>query len=35
MIPQKLDITQDVTDYANLTPEERYAFDGILSVRLV
>lgn len=30
-IPQKLDITQDVTDYANLTPEERNAFDGILS----
>jgi ribonucleoside-diphosphate reductase beta chain len=30
-IPQKLDITQDVTDYWNLTPQERYAFDGILS----
>jgi ribonucleoside-diphosphate reductase beta chain len=30
-IPQKLDITQDVTDYWNLTDEERYAFDGILS----
>ena len=30
-IPQKLDITQDVTDYWNLTPEERRAFDGILS----
>jgi ribonucleoside-diphosphate reductase beta chain len=30
-IPQKLDLTQDVTDYWNLTPEERYAFDGILS----
>ena len=30
-IPQKLDITQDVTDYTNLTPEERYAYDGILS----
>jgi len=30
-IPQKLDITQDVTDYGNLTPEERYAYDGILS----
>ncbi|WP_443029177.1 ribonucleotide-diphosphate reductase subunit beta [Spirulina sp. CS-785/01] len=30
-IPEKLDITQDVTDYWNLTPEERYAFDGILS----
>nr|WP_034937576.1 ribonucleotide-diphosphate reductase subunit beta [Gloeocapsa sp. PCC 73106] len=30
-IPQKLDITQDVTDYSNLTSEERYAYDGILS----
>jgi ribonucleoside-diphosphate reductase beta chain len=30
-IPQKLDITQDVTDYWNLTSEERYAYDGILS----
>ncbi|MGB2926102.1 MAG: ribonucleotide-diphosphate reductase subunit beta [Limnothrix sp.] len=30
-IPQKLDITQDVTDYGNLTPAERRAFDGILS----
>jgi ribonucleoside-diphosphate reductase beta chain len=30
-IPQRLDITQDVTDYANLTEEERYAYDGILS----
>lgn len=30
-VPQKLDLTQDVTDYWNLTPEERYAFDGILS----
>ena len=30
-IPQKLDVTQDVTDYWNLTPEERYAYDGILS----
>lgn len=30
-IPQKLDVTQDVTDYANLTPEERYAYNGILS----
>jgi ribonucleoside-diphosphate reductase beta chain len=30
-IPQRLDITQDVTDYWNLTDEERYAFDGILS----
>lgn len=30
-IPQKLDVTQDVVDYWNLTPEERYAYDGILS----
>ncbi len=30
-IPQKLDITQDVTDYWNLTNDERRAFDGILS----
>ena len=30
-IPQRLDITQDVTDYGNLTAEERYAYDGILS----
>jgi ribonucleoside-diphosphate reductase beta chain len=30
-IPQRLDITQDVTDYWNLTPEERHAYDGILS----
>lgn len=30
-IPEKLDITQDVTDYTNLTPDERRAFDGILS----
>jgi ribonucleoside-diphosphate reductase beta chain len=30
-VPEKLDITQDVTDYANLTPAERRAFDGILS----
>ncbi|MEB3225277.1 MAG: ribonucleotide-diphosphate reductase subunit beta [Synechococcus sp.] len=30
-IPQKLDITQDVTDYHNLTDAERRAFDGILS----
>ncbi|MGK7927630.1 MAG: ribonucleotide-diphosphate reductase subunit beta, partial [Spirulina sp.] len=30
-VPQKLDLTQDVVDYWNLTPEERYAFDGILS----
>jgi ribonucleoside-diphosphate reductase beta chain len=30
-IPQRLDVTQDVTDYWNLTDEERYAYDGILS----
>jgi ribonucleoside-diphosphate reductase beta chain len=30
-IPQKLDITQDVTDYNLLTNQERRAFDGILS----
>lgn len=30
-VPEKLDITQDVVDYANLTPDERRAFDGILS----
>ncbi|NES80803.1 MAG: ribonucleotide-diphosphate reductase subunit beta [Moorea sp. SIO2B7] len=30
-VPQKLDVTQDVTDYWNLTPQERYAYDGILS----
>jgi ribonucleoside-diphosphate reductase beta chain len=30
-IPQKYDLTQDVTDYNNLTPAERRAFDGILS----
>ena len=30
-IPQKLDLTQDVTDYWNLTDEERHAYDGILS----
>jgi ribonucleoside-diphosphate reductase beta chain len=30
-IPQRTDITQDVTDYGNLTPEERSAYDGILS----
>ncbi len=30
-IPEKIDITQDVTDYGNLTPDERRAFDGILS----
>ncbi|MEB3883914.1 ribonucleotide-diphosphate reductase subunit beta [Lyngbya sp. CCY1209] len=26
-----MDITQDVVDYTNLTPDERVAFDGILS----
>jgi ribonucleoside-diphosphate reductase beta chain len=30
-LPQRLDITQDVTDYWNLTKDERYAYDGILS----
>ena len=30
-IPQRIDITQDVTDYNNLTVEERRAYDGILS----
>ncbi|MEB3308751.1 MAG: ribonucleotide-diphosphate reductase subunit beta [Snowella sp.] len=30
-IPQRLDLTQDVTDYWNLTDEERQAFDGILA----
>lgn len=30
-IPQKMDITQDVTDYTNLNSYERRAFDGILS----
>ena len=30
-IPEKIDVTQDVTDYANLTSAERHAFDGILS----
>lgn len=30
-VPQRLDITQDVTDYWNLTDDERYAYDGILS----
>jgi ribonucleoside-diphosphate reductase beta chain len=30
-IPQKLDVTPDVTDYSNLTAEECKAFDGILS----
>ena len=30
-IPQKIDITSDVTDYNNLTPAERRAYDGVLS----
>lgn len=30
-VAEKLDITQDVTDYVNLTLDERRAFDGILS----
>lgn len=30
-VPEKLDITQDVVDYGNLTTDERRAFDGILS----
>ncbi|NJK60718.1 MAG: ribonucleoside-diphosphate reductase, partial [Oscillatoriales cyanobacterium SM2_1_8] len=30
-VAEKIDITQDVTDYANLTPDERRSFDGILS----
>lgn len=30
-IPQKYDLTTDVTDYKNLTTAERRAFDGILS----
>jgi len=30
-IPQRLDITQDVTEYGHLTDEERYAYHGILS----
>lgn len=30
-IPQRLDLTADVTDYNNLTNPERRAFDGILS----
>lgn len=30
-VPQKLDITQDVTDYWNLTPAERKAYEGVLS----
>ena len=34
-IPEKIDITQDVNDYRNLTPDEERAYDGILSVRIV
>lgn len=30
-IAERIDITQDVTDYTNLTVAERRAFDGILS----
>ncbi len=30
-VPQKIDLTQDVTNYWNLTREERKAYDGILS----
>lgn len=30
-LPQKSDLTQDVTDYKNLLPQEKRAFDGILS----
>lgn len=30
-IPEKLDLTTDVTDYTNLTSHERRAYDGILS----
>lgn len=30
-IPEKIDITQDVNDYRNLTPDEERAYDGILS----
>lgn len=30
-IPQKYDVTQDITDYGNLTTSERRAYDGILS----
>lgn len=29
-VAEKLDLTQDVTDYRNLTAEERRAYDGIL-----
>ena len=30
-VPQKLNLTQDVTDYNNLTPAERRAYEGVLS----
>ena len=30
-IPEKVDLTQDINDYNNLTPEERRGYDGILS----
>ena len=30
-IPEKIDLTQDRTDYNNLTIHEREAYDGILS----
>lgn len=30
-IPERIDITQDVTDYRNLTKDEERAYDGILS----
>lgn len=30
-IPQKIDLTQDITDYKNLTDDERRAYNGILS----
>jgi len=30
-VPQKLDVTQDVVDYWNLTKAERHAYEGILS----
>ena len=30
-IPQRIDLTQDITEYSNLTAEERRAYCGILS----
>ena len=30
-LPEKIDLTQDVTDYANLTESEKRAYNGILS----